>query len=334
MLILLIIIATLLPYTVYLFELRRREMDFVERKKRLMSEKEKIEKKLFNIEKRFNELEDKLLLYERIYDISRRMQKVVSIKEIVDSFFEMVILESGFKRMAFFDSKFGLISYKNISSFEIKEFFPEKKRKKVFECNVGGEKLGWLVVDGEGKDDILFMLLNQFSLLYEKAKLYKEVEELSRTDGLTGVALRRYFMQRFQEEIIRAKRYGYIIGVLMIDIDNFKKYNDTYGHQVGDRVLKKVARNIKEAIDSSDFVGRYGGEEFSVFIVSKDKRKIIEKAEKIRRDIEDKTQVTVSIGVSFFPENAQDTRTLIEIADECLYMAKREGKNRVIFKRC
>ena len=119
----------------------------------------------------------------------------------------------------------------------------------------------------------------------------------------------------------------------MIDIDNFKKYNDTYGHQVGDMVLKKVAKSIKEAIDPSDFVGRYGGEEFSVFIVSNDREGVIEKAERIRKDVEKKTNVTVSIGVSFFPEDGEDSKSLIEIADQHLYRAKEEGKNRVIFKR-
>ncbi|RLD16232.1 MAG: hypothetical protein DRI36_05970, partial [Caldiserica bacterium] len=109
MLIFLIVFFAILPYVVYILKLRKGEKEFEERRESLLYEKDEIGKRFFEVENKFNELENKLLLYERIYEISKRMQKMTSIKEIVDSFLEMVILEADFKRMAFFDSKFGLI---------------------------------------------------------------------------------------------------------------------------------------------------------------------------------------------------------------------------------
>jgi len=167
--------------------------------------------------------------------------------------------------------------------------------------------------------------------------LYEKTKELAIHDSLTGLYTHLYFMERLKEELNFAGSIGENFTFLMIDIDNFKKFNDTYGHQNGDIVLKRVAEKLKKLLRETDIVGRYGGEEFSVILPFTGKKDGVEIAERIRRGIEEESfnfkgetvHVTVTIGCSFFPEE----KTLNEIvrkADIALYKGKREGKNRVV----
>jgi diguanylate cyclase (GGDEF)-like protein len=156
-------------------------------------------------------------------------------------------------------------------------------------------------------------------------------------DYLTGIFNRRGLFDTILPLSFLAKRNNYSIGIMMADIDHFKKVNDTYGHQTGDRILRDVARLIKEGVRNSDIVGRYGGEEFLVFLSPVDPKFLFSIAEKIRSTIDKESRheipVTISIGVSYGvikDDIEKDVEELIKSADECLYRAKKTGRNKVV----
>jgi len=172
----------------------------------------------------------------------------------------------------------------------------------------------------------------------ENAQLYNRTEELAITDGLTGLYLRRYLLERIDTEIMRVNKEKGVLSILMIDIDNFKKYNDKFGHVAGDVVLKSVAKILNENFNTpGNVIGRYGGEEFTVLLPNTSKAKARVLAEKLRTQIDKKsivlrkksTQITVSIGLSVFPEDAKMKEELIQKADSALYKAKSKGRNLV-----
>ncbi|MCP4651840.1 MAG: GGDEF domain-containing protein [Candidatus Omnitrophica bacterium] len=149
-----------------------------------------------------------------------------------------------------------------------------------------------------------------------------------------------YLFARLKEEISRAKSKKSGLGIIMIDIDNFKNINDTHGHRVGDIVLKRLAKILLQLIgDSGNMVSRFGGEEFVGFLVECDKKHLIEVAESIRETVENtivsfrrkKIVFTVSAGAVMYPDDGEDILELIDNVDHLLYKAKREGKNRVCF---
>ncbi|OGB89257.1 hypothetical protein A2625_03720 [candidate division WOR-1 bacterium RIFCSPHIGHO2_01_FULL_53_15] len=173
------------------------------------------------------------------------------------------------------------------------------------------------------------------------AAAYRELEKLSIVDELTGVYNRRYFNRMIEAEFIRAKRQGHPLSLLMIDIDHFKKLNDVYGHQFGDRVLKAVAKAIeKTARDKIDIVARYGGEEFAAILpdTNKEGSEASGIAERVRREIEktvfehegNPVSLTVSIGIASFPKNSDSVGDLIFTADQALYRAKDAGRNSIV----
>jgi diguanylate cyclase (GGDEF)-like protein len=173
-----------------------------------------------------------------------------------------------------------------------------------------------------------------------RARLYEEKERLASRDGLTGAINHRTFQETFQNEILRAQRYDQVLGLLLLDIDFFKKVNDTHGHPVGDRVLVDVAAVLQTQVRAGiDVVARYGGEEFVCLLVDVNRGQAAESAERIRRGIEEKIfdlgkqqfHVTVSIGVALFPEDGRHGKDVLERADKALYRAKESGRNRVVF---
>lgn len=175
----------------------------------------------------------------------------------------------------------------------------------------------------------------QFSLEIRKVLLYETVERLAITDSVTGLYVRRYFSERFSEELKRSKRYKFNFAFLMIDIDGFKNCNDTYGHLVGDVVLRDIARLIKENLREIDIVSRYGGEEFAVLLPETGAPGARLAAERLRKRVEEnlfiaydeKLRLTISIGIALYPKDSVEEGTLIERADTALYEAKRSGKN-------
>lgn len=175
----------------------------------------------------------------------------------------------------------------------------------------------------------------------ENAILYKKTEELAIKDGLTGLYVHRYFHKRLSEEIARANFENSQFSLLMLDIDDFKDYNDKYGHPAGDIVLRNIADTIGKIVkDESGLTARYGGEEFAVVLLNKQKQEALKIAEKIREKIATQTFIlrrqptfiTVSIGVVSFPEDGRLKDELIKKADALLYKAKKEGKNRVCYQ--
>ena len=179
---------------------------------------------------------------------------------------------------------------------------------------------------------------NMATIALEKSRLFAKTKELALTDSLSGLYTHTYFIERLTGEINRAARYRESFTVLMIDIDRFKEFNDDFGHQAGDKVLKEVSDKIKETIRETDIAGRYGGEEFSVVLLNTDKKQGAEIAEKLRKEIEalsfcfdgDKVGVTATVGGAVFPDNPTSESILIS-ADRALYKGKKSGRNKVVF---
>lgn len=169
------------------------------------------------------------------------------------------------------------------------------------------------------------------AIAIDNAKLYR----LAITDGLTKLYIHRYFQQRMDELIRFSKENKTPFSLIMTDIDHFKSFNDTYGHQVGDEVLKTVARILMKSVRDEDIVARYGGEEFAVICPGITKEEATIPAERIRKSVEEydffvngkRVQITISLGISEYGEDAIDKKMLIECADLALYYAKENGRN-------
>ena len=174
----------------------------------------------------------------------------------------------------------------------------------------------------------------------ELRKINRELEDLAVTDPLTGLYNRRYFDQRYCEELKRARRHKTPIAIMMVDLDRFKDINDTYGHQVGDEVLVSAAHCLKETVRGSDFLARFGGEEFVVVILQATAEGVIPAAIRIRMMIQNAStntdrgviQTTASIGICCFDPAEEDLEDgeLLRRADEALYEAKNKGRNQVV----
>jgi len=171
----------------------------------------------------------------------------------------------------------------------------------------------------------------------QNAILYAKKEELSRKDGVTGLVVRRYFLERFHEELPRAAINKGTLGLLMLDIDHFKDYNDKYGHAAGDLVLKHLAKTLLSLVTEGDIVGRYGGEEMVILLCGRTKKETVQVAEEIRKAVKagplmlrrHTANITVSIGLATYPDDAILEEELIRIADERLYKAKDSGRDKV-----
>ena len=201
----------------------------------------------------------------------------------------------------------------------------------------GGKPVAILTIENLSNDDVekFGILAIQLSLEINKVFLYEAVEKMAVTDSLTGLYVRRYFTERLDEELGRSARQGLKFSFLMLDIDDFKKINDTYGHLVGDVVLKDIGYIIKENIREIDLVCRYGGEEFAAMLPETSKESAFVVAERIRKRTEERIfrayderlKLTVSIGVATYPDDSSNQQGIIEAADEELYRGKRSGKN-------
>lgn len=152
--------------------------------------------------------------------------------------------------------------------------------------------------------------------------------QLSVLDGLTGLYNRRYFEELMEIEFSRLRRHSDSFSVFMIDIDNFKSYNDTKGHPAGDALLKKAAEVFKGTLRDKDSICRYGGEEFVVTLPQTDKKGAQIVAERLLVQVRVYLPSTVSLGIASYPDDASDGKALIEKADAALYTAKHSGKNR------
>ncbi len=192
------------------------------------------------------------------------------------------------------------------------------------------------------KDDvrILSMFANQAGLAIENSRLYEKTLLMSNMDWLTKLWNHGYFQSFLKEQIEDYKNFPRLFSLAMIDIDNFKNYNDTLGHQAGDIILKEVARILSQKVRQSDVVARYGGEEFTLILLGAEKIEAFNLCEQVRRevekypfpfqDIQPGKNITISIGLAGFPEDCpnNDKDVLIKAADMALLEAKRAGKNK------
>jgi diguanylate cyclase len=168
--------------------------------------------------------------------------------------------------------------------------------------------------------------------------LNSQLEKISQVDGLTGLCNRRFWDEQFVMEYKRCMRSESPSTLIMLDIDNFKQVNDTYGHPAGDEVIKKLAEIIKKTTRETDFLGRYGGEEFTMILPDTPVANVEFVAERIRRLVEKCTVVydeisikfTISVGIAGFKQSYKDSTQWLDLADKALYQAKALGKNRVI----
>lgn len=192
----------------------------------------------------------------------------------------------------------------------------------------------------ETEEAVFNRFCSNIALTLEKISLFNEIKALSIHDGLTGIYNHAYIVEALKDEIERSKRYKSPLAVVIIDIDDFKKVNDTFGHLAGDLVLKKLAELLKRSLRTIDIVGRYGGEEFLAILPETDGVNGHTVAERFRDTIEheifvygdDKMNITVSGGIGHYVYG-MDVNKLIKVADDNLYRAKREGKNRIYYER-
>lgn len=188
----------------------------------------------------------------------------------------------------------------------------------------------------------LFVILLTFAISYLakyllKSRDFEHQYKLATTDGLTELYNHRYFQDTLKKQLDISKRYEQVFSLIIIDIDFFKKFNDTYGHQVGDAVLRTVAQILKKNTRATDYVCRYGGEEMSIILPQTTKKESLINAERICEAVaktplkvnNTEVNITISLGVSAFPEDGNTPQELIEFADKALYYAKEHGRNQV-----
>ncbi len=214
---------------------------------------------------------------------------------------------------------------------------------------VGGEIVGVAQFERDGpqpytRRDLgrVRALANQAAAAISNAQRHRAVTDQAVTDGLTGLFNRRHIQGTLESEQRRALRYGHDFSLVMLDIDHFKAYNDTYGHTQGDVLIKMVAGLLRANVRAVDIVGRYGGEEFVVLMPETSKREAAYTAERLRRavadaafpghadDPESAVTKTISLGVATLPGDAGDAAMLVSRADQALYEAKRGGRNRAV----
>ena len=186
--------------------------------------------------------------------------------------------------------------------------------------------------------ELFFILCQILNSAWENLKQFKKIEELSYTDSLTSLYNYRYFHKRLIEETLRAKRFNRTLGLVMFDIDGFKTYNDSYGHQAGDRVLRQLGGLLLTTTRSIDIASRYGGEEFCIIMPEADSNECLKFMERLRRVIAHHPfkdeflafdhHITISVGGAIFPSDAKTVDKLIYCADMALLRAKNAGKNK------
>jgi diguanylate cyclase (GGDEF)-like protein len=182
---------------------------------------------------------------------------------------------------------------------------------------------------GERELALFYTIGNQLGAAIDNIRLYEETAKLSLHDPLTGLANRRLMEYVLETSFAKARRDESAFSVIMLDIDFFKTYNDTYGHTVGDNLLVNIAMIISKEIRQIDLGVRYGGEEFLILLPETELSEACEVAERIRKDVEEKMGVTVSLGVSCYNHSLQRKEDIVRKADDALLQAKQKGKNRV-----
>jgi diguanylate cyclase (GGDEF)-like protein len=204
------------------------------------------------------------------------------------------------------------------------------------EIPLGGNGSGGL---DESTQKVAEMVGNSIALALSNIRLRETLRAQAVRDPLTGLYNRRFMEESLIRELSRAERKNTNLGVVMIDIDHFKKFNDRFGHEAGDLVLAGISSLIRSHIRSSDIACRYGGEEFIVVLPDTSRGSAMERAEQLTREISQYRleyqgqlldPISVSMGVAIYPDHGQDWQILLRLADQALYKAKDLGRNRVV----
>ena len=220
-----------------------------------------------------------------------------------------------------------------LASLNLEEFVtvPLKTRDKVIGVILADNFITKKPIAEDGLR-MLTMFANQAGLAIENSRLYEKTVVLSNSDSLTGLWHHGHFQYLLDEKIKGSKKKKEPFTLLMVDIDNFKKFNDSHGHQAGDAILRTISNIFKHASRKIDTIARYGGEEFSMILAGTKKQEALVLAERLRKAVESSNKlegITVGIGVASFPEDGTKKTPLISKADKALYEAKGTGKNKV-----
>lgn len=186
--------------------------------------------------------------------------------------------------------------------------------------------------------DLLAQIARSLALALTNLKLRDSLYEMSIHDYMTGLYNRRYMEEMLSKVLASAKRKGSTLGLIMFDIDFFKNFNDTYGHEMGDLILKKIGECLKEEFREEDILCRFGGEEFLIILIGSSEKTTLRRAENLRKEVQnllvrmgsqELKQITISLGVATFPKNGTSEKELFHAVDKALYQAKEKGRNRV-----
>ncbi len=285
----------------------------------ILNEQQKISEEKASSEKEAAEI---FLLYEMTKEIARKLNE----QDALAVFGERLKQFASFEECRFISEQWHEL-----------EAFRHKKDHYIFPLRNKMELMGYLVIKGlkTAENNKVMILCHQFSLALRRVQLYQRVERLAVTDGLTGVHTRRFFLERFSEELNRSIAQKNELSVLMIDIDYFKNINDAHGHLIGDQILRNVGGIIKDNLREIDVIGRYGGEEFCVLLPVTDQKGALYAAERIRAAVAEavihaydvSVRTTISMGVARFPVDGRDVSVLLDKSDWALYRAKKKGRN-------
>ncbi len=285
----------------------------------LSQQHENLLREVRGLEKEIGSAESNLAARFLFYDLARNIAPLLEKKELFNAFSE------GLKRLG------------QIEEITFGEPPPGYANYLKFELDEEGRDVVYLKTGSKTVIRYTPYFVSLLKLCMERIRFYNKLQGLSIQDSLTKVYNRRYFMQRYLEEFDRAVKFRLNLSFLMVDIDYFKRINDSYGHLVGDAVLREVARIIKENVREIDFVARFGGEEFSIILPETEKSGAIMVAERMRSRVSQERievfdeilTVNISIGVASFPQNTLHSDVLLETADKALYKAKLSGRNKV-----
>ncbi|MFN3550470.1 MAG: GGDEF domain-containing protein, partial [Endomicrobiia bacterium] len=357
--IILVIFLWMIIFDLYYHKVQRMSEEFIKHIEGLILKKNTLQEKVFKLEKEIKGYQKQLNIYNNLFRIVQEINENIELNKIVKEFYTKIVNYFGQEKIFYL----ALVVYKKKDIINTIEYPTNKKDivdmiknyllgetnldsttldYNLFFYELYSNKNSYMIVIAYVKEEEISSELNFFisetKIGFVRSILFNEVENLARIDGLTELYLRRFFINRLNDELLRALRYNTKFSLIMLDIDFFKKINDTYGHIAGDFVLKKLAKITKDIVAQQGLCSRWGGEEFLIFIPYQSQESVKNLAEELRQKIENinfiyenKTiKLTISCGISFFPEEAKDIKTLIEIADKKLYQAKQSGRNKVV----
>jgi len=365
-----IIFATLIPSS-YIFSEKNYQKDelleYRNKELKILKENLKHEEKKVEIEGNIlkKELENIIQIYTISKNLTGKMTSIDGAEEIVKFFSSLKEVKNVIVALRNKQNKFVIagiadsqmqhkwneainnFNMENISKIQITDSFYAVENNSVITCPIILDNIltSCILLVADKKDCAMLLeriniFLPHFVLESKRIKLFTQLNERARLDGLTGLYIRRYFVERLANEIKRSKRYNTDFYIMMADLDFFKKINDTYGHLAGDKVLIEVSKIFKNSLRPVDLAARYGGEEFIFLLPDVSQEEVLNIAEQIRTKIKaikfveaDKNfSVTVSIGIVKY-ENKLKAKNIIELADKALYKAKQEGRDRVFLRK-